>query len=118
MSTIANPCLLQKGPIATRFKGSPGKLNLTLIVTHGVVTFDPVNTSVTDSKGNKPSDYQCSNNQLTFTLVTETTYTVKMRFVFGDPANDTGEVKDSCTPAVLDHIVNLNYMPTYTIVVS
>jgi hypothetical protein len=115
---MPGPCLLRPTPNAFTYVASPGNLTLVVVSKVGTVTLDCVTTSVTDSAGKKPSDYNCAATQLSFALVSKMTYTAKIWFRFVDPGNDLGELKESCPTPALDDSVDVAFQPVYTFVVD
>lgn len=110
-------CVIRKiGPL--QFKAPAGTVALKLDSTVGTVTFDCTQTKVSDSAGaSVPSN--CSATKLSFKGTSGTTYKVDVLYVFSDPLNDKGVLREDCdSNNDLDNVDRLGLNPTYTFVVQ
>lgn len=103
---------------ALKFKAPAGTVPLKLDSTVGTVTFDCTQTKVSDSTG-ASVPCNCSATKLSFKGTSGTTYKVDVLYLFSDPLNGKGVLREDCdSNNDLDNVDPLGVTPTYTFVVQ
>jgi hypothetical protein len=113
------PCTTKKTGVPLHYTAAAGTLTLEIVSTKGAVTFDPDETDVTIEASGAAVATTCTPTQLSFNGVAGNSYNVDILFIFSDPFNGAGELREVCSGAANLFDVDPQFInPTLTIAVS
>jgi hypothetical protein len=117
--STGNPCMIKQTGIPLHFTATAGTISLQIVSLTGSVTFDCLNTKVTNEVTGASVACTCKSTSISFNGVSGAIYNLDVLYIFMNPVTDKGALREVCgAPTDLDDVDSNFANPTYTIGVT